>query len=759
VTILYSQGKFEQGSKDLWSHYYRSLGISLEFLPESTVDLIGSSALTLSVSIYFWLRGRSFDVVHLHEMNGCGYHTLAAKHTGLAFAETLLCVGLHGPASWHRYYNKQFVCWNDELTLYWMEQASLRLADVAFSPSQYLFTWAQSQGWELPERCWVMPHPLPKRAPVDTQPDVLSPQEGGANWRRRVAEIVFFGRLESRKGLELFCDALELLEEEYGNELRVAFIGKPGLARRISGLEYLEARVHQWQFAVTIEPDLSRDEALDYLSRGAKLVVIPSLADSTSYTLYECLQARLPLLCADDTGLSEILHPEDSAEVLFAPNTAALSQKLRDVLENGATVPRAIFDLAKVDQMWQAFHNEHLFGSCHKPTPAFSLQEGSASLPLVSVCITHHDRPQLLEIALDSVASQSYSNIEVIVIDDGSSSADIDQELARIEKKSAPFPVRIVRGSNRFPGASRNIAGGLARGEFILFFDDDNVMKSDAIAVLVKAALTSGAQIVSPWCDIFTGSGDPRAFEPSHAYWLLAGPALSAGAMSNVLARSQFAGCSHAHVPEALIWYRRTSENFDRIRSYPAAMRRLRPYGEQVSDRFFDVLLLTNGMEREVESRACRMELSSPVLSQERLRAAFHASQMILFSTHQSHGFAALATSEHMQVSRQDNELEFTAVGNDPQIYFPELVPRGEERLIIRIKMTASKPTFVQVFYKLLKQEEYQEERSVIAAIPEGVSEVFLPSREPNVQGVIRLDPAGHEGEYIIHSIEMRGLA
>lgn len=791
VTILYSQGMFEQGSEDLWSYYYRSMGISLEFLPEPAVDLIGSSALTLSVSIYLWLKERSFDVVHLHEMNGCGYHTLAAKQTGLAFAETVLCVGLHGPASWHRYYNKQFVCWNEELTRYWMEQASLRLADVAFSPSQYLFTWAQSQGWELPKRCWVMPHPLPKLGFVDTHSDARPSQEEGANRRRKVTEVAFFGRLETRKGLELFCDALELLEEEYGNELRVVFIGKPGLARRMAGLEYLEARVHKWRFAVTVEPDLSRDEALNYLSRGAKVVVIPSLADSTSYTLYECLQARLPLLCADDTGLSEVLHPEDSGEVMFTPTIEALARKLRDVLEKGAIAPRAMYDLSRVNYIWQAFHNEHLFEACDNSTPAFSLGQGSASLPLVSVCVTHHDRPPLLEIALDSIVSQSYSNIEVIVIDDGSSSADIEQELARIEKTSAPFPVRVVRGSNRFPGASRNIAVGLARGEFILFLDDDNVMKRDAVAVLVRAAQTSGAQIISPWCDVFTGSGDPRAFEPCHAYWLLAGPAVAAGTMSNVfgdsfslwdratflrlggfsedpmndtedwelLARAQFAGCSHANVPEALIWYRRSAENFDRIRSYPAAMRRLRPYGEQVSDRFFDVVLLTNGMEREVEGRTRGMKLSSPAFSQAWLRATFHSSQMILFSTYQSRGFADLTTSEHMQVARQENELEFTAVGNDPQMYFPEFVHRGEERIVIRVKMTASRATFAQVFYKLSKHDDYQEERSVVHAIPEGLSEVFLLPREPYVRGVIRLDPAGHEGEYIIHSVEIRGLA
>lgn len=44
--------------------------------------------------------------------------------------------------------------------------------------------------------------------------------------------------------------------------------------------------------------------------------------------------------------------------------------------------------------------------------------------PLVSVCITHYNRPQFLEFALKSIEKQSYTNFEVILVDDGSTSQE-----------------------------------------------------------------------------------------------------------------------------------------------------------------------------------------------------------------------------------------------------------------------------------------------------------------------------------------------
>ena len=54
-----------------------------------------------------WLRKRQFDVVHFPELHGHGYYCVLAKHQGLDFNHTVLCIGTHSPISWIPEQNKE----------------------------------------------------------------------------------------------------------------------------------------------------------------------------------------------------------------------------------------------------------------------------------------------------------------------------------------------------------------------------------------------------------------------------------------------------------------------------------------------------------------------------------------------------------------------------------------------------------------------------------------------------------------------------
>ena len=74
----------------------------------------------------------------------------------------------------------------------------------------------------------------------------------------------------------------------------------------------------------------------------------------------------------------------------------------------------------------------------------------------------------------------------------------------------------MIRQENRFKGAARNAAAAVARGEWLLFLDDDNVLFPDAVSRLVRAARFSGADCVSAASIVFYGDGDPRTDTESH---------------------------------------------------------------------------------------------------------------------------------------------------------------------------------------------------------------------------------------------------
>ena len=97
-----------------------------------------------------------------------------------------------------------------------------------------------------------------------------------------------------------------------------------------------------------------------------------------------------------------------------------------------------------------------------------------------------------------------------MLVDDGSESAEALAALDVLEVEFGERGWRVIRQENRYLGAARNAAAAVARGEWLLFLDDDNVLFPDAVSRLVRAARFSGADCVPAASIRFYGDGDPR---------------------------------------------------------------------------------------------------------------------------------------------------------------------------------------------------------------------------------------------------------
>lgn len=105
----------------------------------------------------------------------------------------------------------------------------------------------------------------------------------------------------------------------------------------------------------------------------------------------------------------------------------------------------------------------------------------------VSVIIPTYKRSEFLERAIDSVLNQSYSNIEVIIVDDNDPSSnyryDTEKKMLRYQENSK---VKYTKNNNNLGGAlSRNEGIFKASGDFITFLDDDDIYLPDKIKVQV----------------------------------------------------------------------------------------------------------------------------------------------------------------------------------------------------------------------------------------------------------------------------------
>ena len=453
-----------------------------------------------------WLRARErpFDIVWAPDWHGVGYGALLAKSLGLAFGATHFVVIGHGPSLWATEGSRQLVHGAAELGWVFMDRRSVELADTFISTSVHLIEWMRDAGYALPARSFVWPNAFPPPDPAPAAAAARAARDGAP-----LEEVVFFGRLEPRKGLLLFIDAVDRLARRGQAPPRVTFLG--ARSGRIDGPGLIRDAARRWPATVRTITDAGAGEAVAYLARPGRLAVTPSLQENCSLAVLECLQAGIPLLAADAGGTPELIDPADHPRALVALDHIALGDRLAELAAAPLRAVRPARGFDRVLDVWRRWHAQAAPFDEAARRFAARAASAAAATPPVTVCLVHHERPALLRMAADSALAQDYPNLDAVLVDDGSESPAALAALDQVEADFAARGWRTLRQENRYCGAARNTAARAARGEWLLFLDDDNVLFPDAVSRLVRAARFAGADCVPAASIRFTGDGDPRA--------------------------------------------------------------------------------------------------------------------------------------------------------------------------------------------------------------------------------------------------------
>ncbi len=346
---------------------------------------------------------------------------------------------------------------------------------------------------------------------------------------QQIREMVFFDDLAWRSGLELFCDEIDKLSAIVRNPVLITFLGRcPTRTER----GYIERRAKNWTFKWQILDHLDDQTALAYLRGEARLAVIPALEGALSYGVLQCIAAGIPFICNGNSEVAAILNWDDFDKISFNQTFRPLHELILQVRNSSVPVMKQARWLQDDSSLWQQLHavmakSDHSFRHIW-------IGEDNGARPLVSVCIVHHNRPQLLKIAIASIANQDYPNFEVIVIDDGSTDPMACKMLAEIEDDFGLRGWLVLRQEHAGVGAARNLAAQRARGDYILFMDDDNCAKQGELKTLIEAALRTNADIVTSFFDVFHGNGEPKPGEQPVRTHLFLGSDAGSGLFENV---------------------------------------------------------------------------------------------------------------------------------------------------------------------------------------------------------------------------------
>lgn len=368
VTVLYTGSLWSSASSmEHWQREYSKIGIHIHWLTladvAGTVGPLRNCGFDVPYLIYDFLRGRHFDVVHFNDCMGEGVYCLVMKRLGVFFQDTLLCVGLHGPSQWVIELNRTLPESPALSAANYAERLTARCADFLWSPSSYLLSWLEEKGFVLPQATYLQQYVMPTSSLFEAQHNRSDAALPTLPASRKPAEIVFFGRLEERKGLRIFCLALNRLNDFLTtSSVKVTFLGKPHLVGSVDARIFLLEQSQNWHFSWQIVDNLNQQEATRYLRTRSVLAVIASPADNSPCTIYEVLNDRIPFIACRTGGIPELISAEDRSKVLFQYSGKELAEKLRQGVEQGVSPARPAEIQDESRRKWiGAFHNWQKF--------------------------------------------------------------------------------------------------------------------------------------------------------------------------------------------------------------------------------------------------------------------------------------------------------------------------------------------------------------------------------------------------------------
>ncbi|MGN0521374.1 MAG: glycosyltransferase family 2 protein [Eubacterium sp.] len=112
---------------------------------------------------------------------------------------------------------------------------------------------------------------------------------------------------------------------------------------------------------------------------------------------------------------------------------------------------------------------------------------------LISVIVPVYNSEKYLDKCIDSIVSQTYENLEIILIDDGSPDS-CPQKCDEWAKRDSR--IKVIHKENGGVSSARNCGLDIASGDYITFIDSDDFAETDMLEIMVNGAVCNDADIV-----------------------------------------------------------------------------------------------------------------------------------------------------------------------------------------------------------------------------------------------------------------------
>jgi glycosyltransferase involved in cell wall biosynthesis len=495
ATIAYLRGDHcENKSMDHWVEWYRQAGVRFVPIDPNDVDVVspGPRWVKPMLALYDFLKAERFDAVHVSEWRGLAMVAMLARKQGLALQGTAFLVKASSPWLWNREHGYHTLERATDLPKMFAEMRSIELGDVVIGGSRHLLRWMVEHGYTMPKRSHSQPNVIvpPKSEVLD---ELRTRRRGMAGQRIPVDELVFFGRLEYRKGLDVFCDAIDRLLADGVALPKITLMGKYGEPipswPEYPTQEYLKVRTRAWPVEVKLLTNHNTEQAVTYLLGGDRLAVMPSVIENSSLAVYEAASFGIPCIASDRGGTPELVIEAHHDQMLVEPHPVKLAEKIKEAIERGGFIAEPTFDNDRNLEVWRDFHDA--LGSFVDQRSA-ELAHRAAGRPTVSVCLVLQDNHDAVQRVIDVLEVEPAEGVEVVIANDGSTRPESVAWWNELkQRKGDAWTLLDERGYGEQHAA--NAAAKAATGDVLVFVEDCATLEPGALGLIQLAAATSDA--------------------------------------------------------------------------------------------------------------------------------------------------------------------------------------------------------------------------------------------------------------------------
>jgi glycosyltransferase involved in cell wall biosynthesis len=470
------------------------------------------------------------DFIESQEYLAIPYYLLQFKLTGCPeFQQVPVILVLHSPAFLYLYYNREGVY---EFPNYWtgeMEISCIQSADHVLAPSAYIVEEIKKHVPVNEKKITVLRNPFRNENALTKAPDFVR------------NKIVFYGKLSPQKGVfEMLTYFRKMWDEGFPHPLYVV-----GGTDKVyyPEMKTMGQLFTDW-YAPYIEKGLLhfvgriQPSEKDKILSDAHVILIPSANDNLPYAAIEAMALGKLVLASVQGGQAEIIEEDNTGYLFDHAVPSAFESKLKQVLELsdskirsvGTNAAAAISKQLSYEQIYT--EKKQLLSQIaqNREIPTLfpfartigkeQMVKADPDKSLLSVVIPYYNMGDYIDECIHSVLNCDYTNLEILIVNDGSTSEDSIEALKKFEANAR---IRVLHKRNGGLAETRNFGASHANGVFLAFLDADDIVRNDYYTKAVHVlSQYDNVSFVGSWVKYFGNKKDIwPTWNPEPPYILL----------------------------------------------------------------------------------------------------------------------------------------------------------------------------------------------------------------------------------------------